>query len=96
MILSIRDLRKAFPKKDGEMVAIDNFNLEVKEGEFICILGPSGCGKTTLLRIVAGLETATSGVMLLNDKPIVGPGIRSGYGFPRVRALPLEDGAQER
>jgi len=88
MILSIRDLRKAFPKKDGEMVAIDNFNLEVKEGEFICILGPSGCGKTTLLRIVAGLETATSGIMLLNDKPIVGPGSDRGMVFQEFALFP--------
>ena len=88
MILSIRDLKKAFPKKDGEMVAIDNFNLEVKEGEFICILGPSGCGKTTLLRIVAGLETATSGVMLLNDKPIVKPGSDRGMVFQEFALFP--------
>ena len=88
MILSIRDLRKTFPKKDGEMVAIENFNIEVKEGEFICILGPSGCGKTTLLRIVAGLETLTSGTILLNDKPIVGPGSDRGMVFQEFALFP--------
>ena len=56
VILSIKSLIKKFPKDEGEMVAVDDFNLEVKEGEFICLLGPSGCGKTTILRIIAGLQ----------------------------------------
>ncbi len=63
VILSIKNLKKTFPKDDGAMVAIENFNLDVKNGDFVCILGPSGCGKTTLLRMVAGLEPLTSGSM---------------------------------
>src|SRR5690349_14347790 len=55
--IRIRDLRKAF----GELTAIDGVSLDIGRGEFFMIVGPSGCGKTTLLRILAGLETATSG-----------------------------------
>jgi NitT/TauT family transport system ATP-binding protein len=87
-ILTVKDLRKTFPKEGGEMAAIDGFNLEVREGEFICILGPSGCGKTTFLRIVAGLETPTSGEVLLNGKPITGPGSDRGMVFQEFALFP--------
>jgi NitT/TauT family transport system ATP-binding protein len=70
------------------MVAIDDFSLEVKEGEFVCILGPSGCGKTTLLRMIAGLETQTSGELLLNNVPITGPGSDRGMVFQEFALFP--------
>lgn len=88
MILTIENLVKSFPKKEGEMIAIQDFNLEVKEGEFVCILGPSGCGKTTLLRIIAGLETLTSGSILLQGKPITGPGWDRGMVFQEFALFP--------
>lgn len=88
MILTIENLVKSFPKKEGAMVAIQDFNLEVKEGEFVCILGPSGCGKTTLLRIIAGLESLTSGTILLQDKPITGPGSDRGMVFQDFALFP--------
>ena len=49
---------------------MDNFNLEVKRGEFVTLLGPSGCGKTTTLRMIAGFAMPTEGEILLNGKPI--------------------------
>ncbi len=52
-----RDLRKVF----GDVPAVDGVDLSVAEGEFLVLLGPSGCGKTTLMRMIAGLETPTSG-----------------------------------
>lgn len=55
-------------KKFGNFVAVENFNLEVKDGEFIVLLGPSGCGKTTTLRIIAGLEDPTEGQIYIGDK----------------------------
>lgn len=57
-------------KKFGEFTALDNVNLEVKEGEFFCFLGPSGCGKTTLLRAVAGLDMQTSGRVIMKGKDV--------------------------
>lgn len=66
-IIELIDVRKEF---DDETVAVDNFNLEVKKGEFVTFLGPSGCGKTTTLRMIAGFELPTSGKILLNGEDI--------------------------
>ncbi|WEX74183.1 ABC transporter ATP-binding protein [Sinorhizobium numidicum] len=59
-------------KKFGEFVAVANFNLDVRDKEFLVLLGPSGCGKTTTMRMVAGLEEATSGDIYINDDRING------------------------
>jgi len=59
--LQLCNLSKSFTRRDGELPILKNIDLEIKEGEFICIVGPSGCGKTTLLNIIAGLEQATQG-----------------------------------
>jgi len=56
------------------LLALDHINLEVKAGEFVCIVGPSGCGKSTLLHLVAGLHQQTSGQILVDGKPVNGPG----------------------
>lgn len=55
-------------KKYGKDTVLNNINLEIKQGEFVCLLGPSGCGKSTLLRLIAGLDTPTEGKVFLNDK----------------------------
>ena len=57
-------------KRFGAFAALDNINLSIRRGEFICFLGPSGCGKTTLLRIIAGLEKQTSGRIVQADRDI--------------------------
>lgn len=72
MSLIIRNLCKQFD--DTQQHTLQNVNLEINSGEFICVVGASGCGKSTLLNIIAGLETATSGEILLNGKKITGPG----------------------
>lgn len=59
-------IRKVFPTVDSPVIAIDEFSLEVDDGEFVAIVGPSGCGKTTFLRILAGLDEATSGTVHIN------------------------------
>lgn len=74
MNFSIENLSRRFESEDGEGVnALCEISLEVKQGEFICILGPSGCGKTTLLRIIAGLEEPTDGHVKMNDEEVHGP-----------------------
>ena len=66
-IIELIDVKKVF---EDETIAVDNFNLEVKKGEFVTFLGPSGCGKTTTLRMIAGFELPTSGKILLNGEDI--------------------------
>ena len=62
-IISIRNVYKRF---GGSVVAVDNANLEIGEGEFFALLGPSGCGKTTLLRMLAGFENPTEGEIIID------------------------------
>ena len=59
---------------DECVIAVENVNFRVEEGEFVCILGPSGCGKTTIVRIIAGLDSPTSGEVLVDGVPVRGPG----------------------
>ncbi|MGN1061072.1 MAG: ABC transporter ATP-binding protein, partial [Candidatus Coproplasma sp.] len=66
-IIELIDIKKVY---DGDTIAVDNFNLNVKKGEFVTFLGPSGCGKTTTLRMIAGFELPTSGQILLNGEDI--------------------------
>ncbi|MGH2489227.1 MAG: ATP-binding cassette domain-containing protein, partial [Candidatus Limnocylindria bacterium] len=54
----------------GETVAVQDFNLEVNDGEFLVLVGPSGCGKTTALRCIAGLETISDGRLLIGDRVV--------------------------
>ena len=72
--IRVRGLIKNFSVKSQAVCALDNIDLDVADGEFVCLLGPSGCGKTTLLRIVAGLETADSGALDIEvrdtDRPL--------------------------
>jgi NitT/TauT family transport system ATP-binding protein len=82
--LAIRGLSKWF----GELEALRNLDLEVERGGFVSVVGPSGCGKTTFLRIVAGLEPATSGEVLLDGRLVRGPGGDRGFVFQTDNLLP--------
>lgn len=72
--ITVDGLMKAFYKKQGSVIALEDISLTVDEGEFVCIVGPSGCGKTTLLRILAGLEQPSVGSFTIatetNDRPL--------------------------
>jgi len=57
-------------KKYGEVIAVDDFNLEIQDGEFMVLVGPSGCGKTTSLRMIAGLEDISSGTLTIGEKVV--------------------------
>src|SRR5581483_3172815 len=58
----------------NRLIALNNINLKVQPGEFLCIVGPSGCGKSTLLHLIAGLHQQSSGDVLVDNKPVQGPG----------------------
>lgn len=72
--LTLRSVCKTFASRQGQVCALDRVDLEVGEGEFVCLLGPSGCGKSTLLSLVAGLDTADSGELWTDGHRIQGPG----------------------
>ena len=57
-------------KKFGDLHAVKPMDLTINDGEFVVLLGPSGCGKTTTLRMISGLETVTSGTILLNERNV--------------------------
>jgi len=72
--LDARGLVKTFHTRGGRLAALGPIDLQVRDGEFICIVGPSGCGKTTLLNMVAGLDRPDAGEILSAGAPITGPG----------------------
>ena len=81
--LICRDLCMTFlnATTGAKVEALKDINFELKEGEILTVLGPSGCGKTTLLNMIAGFITPTSGDLVLGDTPIDGPGAERGMVF---------------
>ncbi len=73
-LLSLRAVSRRFSTTRNKTLALDRMSLEVREGEFVCIVGPSGCGKSTLLNIVAGLDHPDEGQALFAGRPIERPG----------------------
>lgn len=71
--LELKDISKSFPNDEAENLILDQIQLEIAEGEFVCLLGPSGSGKSTLLRIIAGLERPDAGSVLLNGALLTEP-----------------------
>ena len=73
-----------------DTVAVDNFSLDVRQGEFLVIVGPSGCGKTTVLNVLAGLDTPTSGTASIDDRVITAPGPDRGVMFQDYALFPWQ------
>ncbi|NCB71533.1 MAG: ATP-binding cassette domain-containing protein, partial [Clostridia bacterium] len=63
--ISLKNIYKVYP---GNVTAVSDFNLEIDDREFIVLVGPSGCGKSTTLRMIAGLETISSGELRIGDR----------------------------
>ena len=66
-MISVSDVNLTFETNDGPVNALRDVSLKVNEGDFVSFIGPSGCGKTTLLRVIAALETPTSGQVTVNN-----------------------------
>lgn len=86
--LQIENAEMVFNTKAGKFVALTGVSLNVAQGEFIALIGHSGCGKSTLLNLVSGLLDASSGVLLLNDREIKGPGPDRAMVFQQHSLLP--------
>jgi ABC-type nitrate/sulfonate/bicarbonate transport system ATPase subunit len=93
-LLTVRGVSRRFKSSHGETLALQATDLDVAENDFITILGPSGCGKSTLLRIVAGLDTQTTGEVLLDGARIDGPGADRGMVFQSYTLFPWLNIAQ--
>lgn len=86
--LEIRDVSFDYADKRSRFSALEHVSLDVKEGEFVCILGSSGCGKSTLLGLLSGLNKAKSGEILLDGKRIAGPGPDRAVVFQQYSLFP--------
>jgi NitT/TauT family transport system ATP-binding protein len=86
--IQVRGVRKAFTTGGGEVVALDGIDLDVAEGEFVCLLGPSGCGKSTLLNAIAGFSPPTSGTIVANGSPVTDTGPDRAMVFQEYALFP--------
>jgi NitT/TauT family transport system ATP-binding protein len=88
-MISIEGVSKRFEtSRDRQHLALSDISLSVARGEFVSILGPSGCGKSTLLYIVGGFIGQSSGAVIVNDKPVTGPGPDRGPVFQEFALFP--------
>lgn len=87
-LLHIQHLSKIFHSAKGDVKALHNIQLDIREGEFVTVIGPSGCGKSTLLKIIAGLDVDYNGTVSLGGRRVEGPGIDKGFIFQEPRLFP--------
>jgi NitT/TauT family transport system ATP-binding protein len=86
--ISISNLSKTFESGAQRVPALQDINLCLSRGEFVCLLGPSGCGKSTLLNSVAGFIQPSTGEIIVNGRPVVGPGPDRGVVFQEYAIFP--------
>jgi NitT/TauT family transport system ATP-binding protein len=84
-VVEVRGVGKIYP---GNVQALDGISVDFPRGQLTSLLGPSGCGKTTLLKIIAGLLPATSGEVLVNGRPVTGPGPERAFVFQDFALMP--------
>ncbi|MEU0375043.1 ABC transporter ATP-binding protein [Streptomyces sp. NPDC006283] len=88
--ISFRGVGKSFPGGRGrpDTTALESIDLDIAAGEFTMVVGPSGCGKSTLLDLLGGLSRPSTGEILLDGKPVTGPGLDRGIVFQQYALLP--------
>ena len=86
--IDFSNVGRVFGVPDGSFVALENFNLQVFDGEFVTVVGPSGCGKSTAMNIAAGLLKPSSGKCLVDGKAVEGPGPERGVIFQQYALFP--------
>ncbi len=84
----VAGLSKSFLRDKTELRVLDDIHLDVRAGEFVCLLGPSGCGKSTLLNIVGGFDTADAGRVEIEGRPVTGPDPRRVFVFQEYGIFP--------
>lgn len=87
-VVTIKEAYLKYAGEKGSVTALEDVNLEIKKGEFICVLGPSGCGKSTLLKIIAGFHPPTEGTAMMGETPILGPDWHRGVVFQSPTLYP--------
>ena len=90
-MVSVENLTHTFATKRGQLLALDDVSLHIKQGEFVSIVGPSGCGKSTLMRVVAGLLQPSGGRVAIGSEPVTRPHPGVGVVFQRAALLPWRD-----
>ncbi|MTI69898.1 MAG: ABC transporter ATP-binding protein [Firmicutes bacterium] len=88
VLIDIKNLKSVYGKNIDSVLALDNISLQIKRGEFLCVLGPSGCGKSTLLKTIAGYIKPTSGTCLMQGESITGPDWHRGVVFQSPTLYP--------
>lgn len=88
--LQVQNLTRRYPSPDGgnETTVFEHASFDVEKGEFVCIIGHSGCGKSTILNVLAGLDRATGGVVIMDGKEVAGPSLERGVIFQNHSLLP--------
>ena len=87
-VLKSTSLHKSFTSTKGRLPVLQDIELSVSAGEFLCIIGPSGCGKTTLLELLGGLQSADQGTIMLGDYLLNGPHPDIGIVFQKPNLMP--------
>ena len=88
--LKVEDLARRFPSARGgpPLTVFENVNFTIERGEFVCIIGHSGCGKSTILNILAGLDEASAGVVIMDGREVSGPSLDRGVVFQGHALMP--------